>query len=61
MDTTPGRVKARCYGLLDRTVRWALWAGLSGMSLLVYVSLEVNAPVMWCGLGHVRYDTITNY
>ena len=31
------------------------------VSLCIARSSEVNAPVMWCGLGHVHYDTITNY
>ena len=29
--------------------------------LYVVIPSEVNAPVMWCGLGHEHYDTITNY
>ena len=49
-----------CHGLLGWTVWRALWAGLSGMSLVVLPS-EVNAPVMWCGFGYGHYDTITNY
>ena len=27
----------------------------------VTVPLEVNAPVMWCRLGHVCYVVITDY
>ena len=29
--------------------------------LCVVLPSEVNAPVMWCGLSHEHYNTITNY
>ena len=58
LDTTQHGVVVTefdCYGLPDRTVRRALWAGLPGMSRSRVLS-EVNAPVMWGGLSHMYYE-----